>query len=241
MGYEHDGRVIYCYRDVNRSEKDWLALSPADAKEIKALCAKIRKVQNLSMPLMDIKGVTVTKKTHPPLSMLFSALSSMRVMKACTKVSREQYASRFTHEGLREMIRAYTTDKSGIMQLVFTMGTLARGDGGFPEGGSLPFARRMADTFTDLGGELLLNTKADNVIIENGRAVGVVAGDKRLSADAVIVAADTMQMEQLFDVPLKADWLDEMRSTYEPSMCTLVSLGIAADLRKYPQRYYFKP
>ena len=241
MGFDHNGTIIQCYRDVNQTEKEWISLSPADAKEIKALCAKIRKVQNLAMPITDIKGVKVTKKTHLPLSMLFSALSAMKVMSQCTKTSREQYANRYAHEGLREMIRAYTTDKSGIMQLVFTMGTLARGDGGFPEGGSLPFARRMAETFTGLGGELLLGTRADKVIIENGKASGVMTADKKLLADAVIVAADTMQMDHLFDVPLKADWLDEMRSVSQPTMCTLVSLGINTDLRKYPQRYYYKP
>ncbi|MCL2081823.1 MAG: NAD(P)/FAD-dependent oxidoreductase [Oscillospiraceae bacterium] len=241
MVYGHNGTAIRCYRDVDQTEKHWLSLSPADAKEIKALCAKVRKLQNLSIPVTDIRGVKVTKKARSPLSTLFSLLPAMRVISACTKTSREQYASRFSHEGLREMIRAYTTGNSGILQLVFTMGVLTRGDGGFPEGGSLPFAQRMADTLTGSGGELLLNTRADKVVVKNGKAVGVVVGDKTLPADAVIVAADTMQIDHLFDVQFKADWLDEMRSVSEPTMCTLVSLGIDADLRKYPHSYYFKP
>ncbi|MCL2052482.1 MAG: FAD-dependent oxidoreductase [Lachnospiraceae bacterium] len=241
MVYDHHGMMIRSYRDVDQTEKHWISLSPADKKEIKALCAKIRKLKNLSMPISDIKGVKVTKKARPPLSLLFSALSAIRVIKACAKISREQYANRFTHEGLREFIRASTTDKSGILPLVFTMGTLARGDGGFPEGGSLPFAERMAKTFTSLGGLLLLSTKADKVIVENKKAVGVMVGGKKMIADAVIIAADTMQIDHLFDVMPRADWLDEMRTQSQPTMCTLISLGINADLSNYPHGYYFKP
>lgn len=127
------------------------------------------------------------------------------------------------------------------LRVMFTMGTLARGDGGFPEGGSLPFAGRMVKTFTNTGGELLLKTRADKVIVENGKAVGVKAGDKRLDADAVIVTADTMTVGHLFDTPPKAAWLDEMRAVTEPTMCTFICLGINADLKKYNKNYIVKP
>jgi len=161
-------------------------------------------------------------------------------MRKLSKISRDQYLSRFTHEGLRDMIRATTEDKTGIIPLVFTMGTLARGDGGFPEGGSLPFAGRIVKTFTGLGGEILYNTRADRVIVENGKAVGVMAGDRRLAADAVIVTADTMAIDHLFDTPPQAPWLSEMRAVTEPTMATFVSLGINADLKKVPHGYVFK-
>ncbi|MCL2059176.1 MAG: NAD(P)/FAD-dependent oxidoreductase [Oscillospiraceae bacterium] len=241
LEYDHNGTAIRLYRDVNRTEKHLISLSPADEKEIKSLCDKIRSVQNLAMPVTDLRGVKTTKKIHLPLKLLFSALSAMRVMNMCSRLSREQYVSRFAHEGIRDMLRSVTAEEGGILPLVFTMGTLARGDGGFPEGGSLPFVMRIVDTFKGLGGELFLNTRADKVLIENNKAVGVIAGDERLNADAVIVTADTMQMEHLFDIPLEAPWLDEMKTITKPTMCVFVSLGIDADLSKYPHGYYFKP
>jgi len=142
------------------------------------------------------------------------------------------------------MIRAFTFEKSGIMPFIFTMGSLARGDGGFPEGGSLPFVERIVKTFTALGGEILYKTRAERVIIENssgaGRAAGVLAGGKEMPADAVIITADTMAIDHLFDTPPKAKWLDEMREVTEPTMVTLVSLGINADLKKYNKNYVFR-
>jgi phytoene dehydrogenase-like protein len=240
MEYGYNGAPVRFYRDVDETEKHLLALSPADGKEIKKFCGNIRKVQKLSMPVTDLRGVKVTRKIHTPPSFLLSALSAMRLMTAFSKISREQYVSRFTHEGIREAIRSCTNDKSGIVTVFFSLGTFARGDGGFPEGGSLPFVGRIVDTFKSLGGEIHYNAKASRVVVENGKAVGVVAGGNRFPADAVIVAADTMQMEYLFDSPLKSPWLDEMRAVTEPTMCTFVSIGINADLKKYPKNYIFK-
>jgi len=240
MEFDHKGTSIRFYRDVDATERHLLELSPSDAKEIKTLCKNIRKVKNLAMPVEDLPRVKATKKNRPPLSLLFAAISTMCVMRAYSKISVEQYINRFSHEGIREMLRCFIGGKMGVFPLFFTMGSLARGDGGFPEGGSLPFVKRIVKTFADLGGELLCNTRADRVVVEGGKAVAVMAGGKRLPADAVIVAADTMAIDHLFDVPPKASWLDEMRAETGPVTCTFVSLGINADLKKYPECYIFK-
>lgn len=238
--YDHEGAPIRMYRDVDATEKHLLAISPSDEKAIKELCNNIRKVKNLAMPIIDIQGVKVTKKTYVPATMLFSALSGLRMMNKFSKILRSDYIDRFKHEGIRNLLRSYTNDKTGVITLFFSMGIMARGDGGFPAGGSLPFVQRIVETFTSLGGELLLNTKASRIIVENGCAVGVMVGEKRLNAAAVIVASDTMSMESLFDIPPKADWLDEMRAVTEPTMCTFVSLCINANLDKYQKNLMFK-
>jgi phytoene dehydrogenase-like protein len=61
-----------------------------------------------------------------------------------------------------------------------------------------------------------------------------------LPADAVIVTADTLAIDHLFEAPLKADWLDKMRTVAEPTMNVLVSLGVEASLTEYPKTYVFK-
>jgi phytoene dehydrogenase-like protein len=238
--FVHNGTPVRFYRDVNLTEKHLLELSPADAKEIRRLCGWIRNLNGLEQPVTDLRGVRVTKKKRLPLSMLFAALPLIRVFAALSKLSRDEYINRFTHEGIRELMRSITFEKSGLFPLVFTMGALARGDGGFPEGGSLPFVERIVKKFTEMGGEILYKTRADKVIVENGKVAGVLAGDKKMSADAVIITADTMAVDHLFDVPPKAKWLDDMKATTEPTMATFVCLGIKADLRKYHCYYSFK-
>jgi len=238
--YDHDGMPIRFYRNIDETEKHFLALSPADEKEIKGLCKYIRKVKDLTMPVTDLRGVKVTKKNHPPISLLFTAISAFRLMNSLKKIPREQYINRFAHEGIRDFLRSSTTEDTGIMPVVFTMGTLARGDGGFPEGGSLPFAARMAKTFTESGGAIYYNTRAERIVADCGKATAVIAGDKRFEADAVIVTADTMAIDHLFEVPPSAPWLDEMHRVTKPTMGTFVSLGVDADLNSYPHVYVFK-
>ena len=240
MEYDHKGTPIRFYRDVDATQKHMTELSPADAKEIKKLCDNIRKVKNLAMPVTDLRGVKATKKAYPPVSLLFSAISAFSVMRKFTKISRDDYVNRFSHEGIRDALRSCTSAKTGVVPIFFTMGILARGDGGFPEGGSLPFVERIVNTFTSLGGKLILDTRAERVIVENNKAVGVMVKGERLDADAVIVTADTMAIDHLFDTPPKADWLDDMRAVTEPTMVTFVSLGIDADLKKYPKSLIFK-
>ena len=240
INYDYHGQPIQLYRNIDATEKHLLAVAPDDEKEIRALCGNIRKVKNLAMPVTDLRGVKVTKRMRMPVSLLFAVISSIRVFNRFAKITRDEYINRFSHEGLREMLRSVTEEKSGILPLFFTMGILARGDGGFPEGGSLPFVGRIVKTFNEMGGELLCGTRAERVILENGKAVGVMAGGKRISADAVIVTADTMAIDHLFDTALKAPWLDEMRAVTEPTMVTLISLGIDADLRRYNKSYTFK-
>ena len=236
MEYNHNGTPIRIYRNVDTTERHLLELSPEDHKEIKTFCNNIRKMKNLSEPIRDIKGVRVTKKNPASLSAIFSLLPVISVMSKYSKISVAEYATRFKHEGIRNMFSAMPGNEQGIAMLIMTMGALARGDGGFPEGGSLPFAQRIADTFISLGGEIIYNKCIERIIVENGKAVGVIANGEKISTDAVIVTSDTMAVERYFDIPLKAAWFEEMRKVTEPTSAVFVSLGINADLKHYPER-----
>ena len=234
--YDYQGTPIRLYRDVNATERHLIELSPADTKEIRRLCKYIRKMKNLTMPLTDIKGVKVTEKSHLPISLLFAAISGGSLMKKYGHISRDEYAKRFTHEGIREMVQALPGGDQGIPIFFLTMGALARGDGGFPKGGSLPFVERIVKKYTSLGGRICYKTRVERIIVENGKAVGVIANGEKIHADAVIIATDTMDVDKLFDISLNSSWLNKMKKETEPTTVTFISLGINADLRHYPER-----
>ena len=156
------------------------------------------------------------------------------------ELSTEEYANRFSCEGIRELMLSLPGKEQGKAMLLVTFGELAKGEGGFPKGGSLPFVARIVKTFEDLGGRVKYKTLAEKVIVENGKATGVIANGEMLEADAVIVASDTRAINKLFDNPPKSDWIDEMQATTQPTMCILVSMGIDADLSHYSTKPILK-
>jgi phytoene desaturase len=66
----------------------------------------------------------------------------------------------------------------------------------FPRGGTGALIRGMAKLFTDLGGELRLNSPAEAITTEGDRATGVRAGGEVLRADMVASNADVVHTYQ---------------------------------------------
>ncbi len=63
---EHNGQRACLYRDLDKLCAHFLAIAPDDRAEILKLCSDIKKFTKLKMPIMDIKGVKVKQKAHPP-------------------------------------------------------------------------------------------------------------------------------------------------------------------------------
>ncbi len=61
----------------------------------------------------------------------------------------------------------------------------------YPVGGMQGVANALAEGFKSLGGELLLKTRVNRILIEKGKAVGIeIAGGKRISSRFVVSNAD---------------------------------------------------
>jgi phytoene dehydrogenase-like protein len=98
----------------------------------------------------------------------------------------------------------------------------------------------MADKFTSLGGELILNTTVQKIAVENGHTVGVIIDGALRPADAVIVASDTMSaVDSLFNAPPTDDWVQRMKQQTQASVCTFACFGVHADLKGLPHQITF--
>ena len=77
------------------------------------------------------------------------------------------------------------------MVLLMLLTAAHRKDGGWPEGGSLELARSIARRYAELGGVIHYGARVDEIMVRNGRAIGVRLTDGREHlADEVISAAD---------------------------------------------------
>jgi phytoene dehydrogenase-like protein len=227
---EWNGRVVHLYRDIDRTVEALAALSPEDEKPLRRLAKDVKAVTKMTMPIADVKGVKMKNPQYMGLGFVLKMLPAMPAMLKYGKMSCAELARAFKHPAIQRLL-SFITDEYAATSILSTLATLHSGDGGYPEGGSLPMAHRMAKTFTDLGGKLLLNTRVKKVNLENGRAASVTTDGDTLAADAVVVTQETIAaLDTLFDAPPGDAWLQTLRENTTPAVCTYVSLGVRAEL-----------
>lgn len=184
---EHEHTVNF-YTNANRLEKHLIELFPEDEKAIKNLCGVLRKMTGFGMPL------------DKPMDML-TAGDGLKF--AALNITRLPLLSRYGAMTMKELTEAFTTPllKRAIlsafpetytaMSFLTTLAGMHEGDCGFPQGGSRALARRMEKKYLSLGSKVFYNAKAEKVLIENGKAVGLRLGDgKEVKADHVVSCAD---------------------------------------------------
>jgi len=231
---EWEGKIVRIYRDIEKTRKHFLEISPEDSTAINQLVKDVQTLTKMSIPIIDIKGVKTRNPKKMGLGKTLKMMSAFSVMNKTLKMSCDEYAARFKHPALRKLMGCMPPD-SGANILLFSLATLAKGDGGYPEGGSLAMAQRMADTYKLLGGKLSLGTKVKRVIVKNGTATGVELENGTLPADAVIVTQETMAaVEQLFTESLEDKWISDLRKNTKPQVCTFVSVGVRAEIPETP-------
>lgn len=240
FSYEMDGARACLYRDVETLRKHLTTISPADRKEINRLCADVKKFIKMQMPVMDLPKLKAKHPSKFPMSMLFSMLPALPRMKYYQDIMTREYAEKFKSPLIRKLICNMIGDSFNASGVVFTIATLAAGDGGYPVGGSLAMANRMAKHFLSLGGTIKYKTPVEKVVVEHGAAKGVLIAGETIAADAVIVTQDTLRaIDTLFDEPIREPWAERMRRETEPVLNVFVGLGVQADLSDMPANCTF--
>ena len=238
----YDGADLYLYRDIERLRKHFLEVSPQDEKAINKLCKDVAIYLALKQPEQNEKGVKLqTPPPDMPLSGIFAMLPALFRMNKHINTTLADYLKMFKHPGIKHLIAQGFPPYLPAMPVLFTIAVKAAGDGGYPEGGSLPFTARMAEKFTSLGGKLICGTGVEKVIVENGAAQGVLAAGERIDTDAVIISSDTLTaVPCLFDNPPGDSWLHELKNDTEVCNCTFAGIGVKADLSALPHAIVVK-
>lgn len=238
---EYNGQSVSLYRDIDKLQQHFLEIAPEDKKEILKLCSDLRKFTKIQMPISDIKGVRVKEKTTFPFSALLGLLPAMLRMPFYSKQSSKEFSMRFKNPLLRQFFEYMIGPEYNAISMAFTIATIASGDGGYPEGGSLAMAGRMAKRFQTLGGTIEYGKIVDKVLVKDGVAYGVSIDGHEILADAVIVTQDTlMAIDTLFDPPIHEPWAQKMRQITKPVLNTYISVGAETDLSDLPESIVFE-
>lgn len=238
--YEFEGRTVCLHRDLDRLEAHLLDIAPEDEREIRRLVKDVRKFMKMDMPVFDLKGVKAAVPRKVDMGKMLAMLPAMPRMPFYANQTARAFAERFSSPLLRTLFSSMVGEDMSAMGLAFTLATLAAGDGGYPLGGSLAMARRVAETLEGLGGRIEYRALVERVAVEDGRATGVVVDGEERAFDAVIVTQDLrMAVDELFDPPLAEKWADDLRANVSPILDTFVSLGVRADLSDVPESVGF--
>ena len=189
------GITLSLYRDVNRLEDEMLKLSPVDGREIRALIKAVKAVQYAE----GIGGAHHNEKS----SALGKAVS-LRLLYKYYLLTTGELAASFKHPLIRKFISSFLSESFGAIALIYVIAEFCGDNAGYPLGGSLCAAKRMAKRFKELGGRLLLNKEIVRMNTDNGKIVSVTTADNdTLTADCFISAADPYYVfERLLNMPL---------------------------------------
>jgi phytoene dehydrogenase-like protein len=94
---------------------------------------------------------------------------------------------------LREAFGALFGDAIDLFPLAalyMMLGFMAKGSAGYPKGGSRAFAKALEAKYLSLGGTIEYRSRVDEILVEDGKAVGVRGAGGETRADYVVSAAD---------------------------------------------------
>jgi phytoene dehydrogenase-like protein len=160
-------------------------------------------------------------------------------------VSLGEYVARFRdpllRRGLMEFLQ-FSRPDFPVLMLMITLAQLANRVAGYPIGGSLDLADRIADRYRALGGKTHYNARVTKILVERDCAVGVELADGTVyHADLVISAADGRST--IFGL-LGGNYVDTQLQDYygtlplAPSIIQ-VALGVNRDFRNEPPSLCF--
>jgi phytoene dehydrogenase-like protein len=182
-----DGDSFNVYTNPAGLEAEMLRLGPEDGAVARTLADGVRRVSRLDMPAaMDKMSLG---ERLALLARLPSALPLMRWMKHSVSELISPLRSEKLKEGFRGLF-GEAMDDFPAAGLFMMLGFMAKKSSGYPLGGSLVFARAIEAKYLSLGGKLRYGSRVDEIIVEDGKAVGLRGSWGEARGDYVISAAD---------------------------------------------------
>lgn len=237
---DENGRQLGLYRDAKKLKEHFLEYAPEQKKMINRMYKDIRLFSGVHMPVCDIPGLKSKNPTHPGLGELMAMFPAVLRIGKLNRQSYIDYVAQFKNKNIRHLLMSVIGYRYNALSFIYTMASFASGDCGYPEGGSIRMAQNMADTFTELGGNLVYRTEVTKIECAGKKVKGVYAGDQFFQADAVIVSQDTRSaIDQLFNPPLEEKWANKMRRHVVSEQNMFICLGVKTDLSEYPRAMVF--
>lgn len=187
---------VTLWRDLDRTKKEMLALSPEDEVEINKFIAHVTYAMSCQMPVekpMDMMNFIDYIK-------LGKSMANMpKVLKAYGKMNLQDLADRFKNPVLKALFTDCMPKDYQAYAHIVSYATVVSGNGEIPVGGSLAMTNRIIEKYEKLGGKLYCRHAVKRVIVKGNSATGIeLTNGKEIKADYIVCATDTMEMFEKF-------------------------------------------
>lgn len=231
------GKTLIVYSDPDKLEAHMKKLSPQDSKLIEAFVRGVRTFMNFDMAMLQEQPRSIMGPNEWREFGL-KVLPFARPLARWGTMAAQDFGDSFQDPFLRRAVPLmFAWPECPVMVGQSLIAYLYTKNAGFPAGGSLEFARAIERRYLELGGEIQYQAQVQKIIVEDGRAAGVILyDDSEHRADYIISAADGRGT--IFDM-LGGRFVDKnIRRTYDGNLpihsMVQVSLGVNRDLSAEP-------
>ncbi len=201
------GGALTATPNVEQMERAIAAISPDDAANFKGFLAKNRRKLEMFLPFLESPFESWRDLMKPEM------LRLLPLLKPWSSLDNELRAH-FKDERIR-LGFSFQSKYLGMSPFrcpsLFTILSYLEYEHGVfhPTGGCGAVSSAMARIAEELGVEFLMDEPVEEVLVENGKAVGVRTAKRRLIADSVVINADFADaMKQLVPQKHRRKWTD---------------------------------
>ncbi len=232
---DENGKILSLYRSLPQMQKAFIDYAPEDKHMIKKMCRAIKDFTNFHMPVLDVRGCKCKNPVKINPSEFIKMLPAITHVPYLKNTSYMEYISKFKNKNLKHLLSSVIGYRYNALSFIYTLGSFASGDCGYPAGGSIRMANNMLEKYKSLGGKILFRTKAENIHIEDYEVRGVITSNGEIEADAVIISQDARAaVDSLFDTMVDEPWVNKMRHETISEQNIFIGMGIKADLSRLP-------
>jgi phytoene dehydrogenase-like protein len=229
------------YNDSKKLEQEMLKIAPEDKKQIRKFIKTIKRLKKASLPERKPRELYSLKDIFKMLI----KWRSLILFKKYMSMTIEEYLERFENEKLKEYLSIFfPSDNFSALAVLMTYAWLQNEEAGYPIGGSLAFAKRLANKYQQLGGKTNYNSKVNKIIVEQKKASGIQLTNNEIhNGDIIIYAADGYYthyhlLEGKYLTP-EIDEIYDQREIFESLV--IVSMGINYQFKGEPHSISYIP
>ena len=196
------------YADPDRLEEYLVELGPEDEAVIKELAQAIRDfVRHEAL----MQAAWMTPQAESPQWEEYG-----QFMQKWNTTTMGYFTERLRSPKLQRIFSILTGNWIPVFFFLLPLAYASQKSSGYPIGGSLEFARSIERRYLGLGGEIEYNAKVKRILVEDGRAVGLLLEDGReIRGEDVTVISCADLHATMFDM-LEGNYLtDESKAWFE--------------------------